>query len=49
MATNMNGLSLDFLIPPGDSLQEILDAKNISQKELAIRTGLTTKHINQRK
>ena len=47
MATNMNDLSLSLLTPPGETLQEILSTKNISQKELAIRTGLTTKHINQ--
>lgn len=41
------GLSLDLLSTPGDTLQEILDNRRMTQKELAIRTNLTTKHINK--
>ncbi|MEC2077982.1 HigA family addiction module antitoxin [Metabacillus fastidiosus] len=35
-----------FIIPPGETLQEVLDDRNMSQKELALRTKLTPKHIN---
>ncbi|MCM3441559.1 HigA family addiction module antitoxin (plasmid) [Metabacillus halosaccharovorans] len=36
----------EYIIPPGHTLLEILDDRNMSQKELAIRTSLTPKHIN---
>jgi len=34
-------------IPPGETLKEVLDDKNITQKELALRLGVTPKHINK--
>lgn len=37
----------DWSLSPGDILAEILEAKDLRQSELAERTGLTTKHINQ--
>lgn len=40
------GLSLDLIIHPGETLTEILEDRNMSQKELAIRTGMTEKHIS---
>lgn len=36
----------DFTPPPGRLLQRELDARGISQAQLAARTGLSTKHIN---
>lgn len=33
--------------PPGETLQETLEAVGMTQAELAKRTGLTTKHISQ--
>ncbi len=36
----------DIAIPPGESLLEFINSKNITQKELAGRTGLTPKTIN---
>ena len=36
----------ELLIHPGESLKEFLDEKEISQKELAIRTGFSEKHIS---
>lgn len=33
-------------IPPGDTLQEVLDDRRMKQKELAERMGCTPKHIN---
>lgn len=40
------GLSPDLIIHPGETLTEILEDRNMSQKELAIRTGMTEKHIS---
>ena len=33
--------------PPGDTLSEMLDERGMSQRDLAERTGLSAKHINQ--
>lgn len=33
--------------PSGDTLAEVLEARGMTQRELAQRTGLSTKHINQ--
>lgn len=40
------GLSPDLIIHPGETLAEILEDREMSQKELAIRTGVTEKHIS---
>ncbi len=40
------GLSPDLIIHPGETLVEILEDRDMSQKELAIRTGMTEKHIS---
>lgn len=37
----------DYAVPPGQTLQETIDALGIDQRELASRTGLSAKHINQ--
>lgn len=37
----------DLAIPPGETLQEILDEENMTQKDLAIRLGVTPKHVNK--
>ncbi|MFY1661178.1 HigA family addiction module antitoxin [Micromonospora sp. WMMD1274] len=37
----------DYAIPPGETLVEVLTERGMSQAELARRTGLSTKHINQ--
>lgn len=36
----------DYATEPGEILQETIDALGMTQKELAARTGYTTKHIN---
>lgn len=46
MVRKMNGLSRDLIIHPGETLQEILQDKDMSQKELAIRSGVTEKHVS---
>jgi plasmid maintenance system antidote protein VapI len=39
--------SPDYAIAPGETLQELLDEKGISQADLSQRTGLAVKTINQ--
>ena len=47
MAEKMSGLSIELLSHPGETLQEILESNNMTQKELAARINVTPKHINQ--
>ena len=42
----MSGLSREMIIHPGETLKEVLEEKNMSQLELAIRTGVSAKHIS---
>lgn len=48
--TNMQGAGFpyepDYAVPPGETLAEVLQAREMSQAELARRTGLSAKHIN---
>lgn len=37
----------EHVLPPGATLQEVLDERGMSQIDLARRTGLSAKHINQ--
>ena len=37
----------DTVFPPGETLAEWLDERDMTQAELAARTGLSTKHVNQ--
>lgn len=43
---NSVGLSRDFIIHPGETLAEILEDREMSQRDLAVRTGMTEKHIS---
>lgn len=43
---NIIGLSNDFIIHPGETLAEVLKDRKMSQKELAIKTGMTEKYIS---
>ncbi len=43
---NITGLSREFIIHPGETLQEVIEDRNMTQKELAIRTGMTEKHVS---
>jgi len=47
MKERMNGLSLDLIIHPGETLIELLETRNMKQKELALRTGFSEKHISE--
>lgn len=46
-AATDNHYEPDLVLPPGDTLEEVLENADMSQAELAKRTGLSTKHINQ--
>lgn len=47
MATKKNGLSLDLVIHPGETIKELLEEKNMTQEELAIRCGYSAKHVSE--
>ena len=38
MMEKLNGLSLDLIIHPGETIKELLEEKEMTQEELAIRT-----------
>ena len=44
--TEKTGLSRELIIHPGESLAEAISVRDISQRELALRTGVTEKHIS---
>ena len=37
----------DWVVTPGDTIADLLEERGWKQAELAIRTGFTTKHVNQ--
>lgn len=43
---NSVGLSRDYIIHPGETLAEVIEEKEMTQRELAVRTGVTEKHIS---
>lgn len=47
MMENVNGLSLDLIIHPGETIKEVLEDKKMTQEELAIRTGFSAKHVSE--
>jgi len=47
MKERKNGLSIDLIIHPGETLIELLETRNMKQKELAFRTGFSEKHISE--
>ncbi|MCJ7541082.1 MAG: helix-turn-helix domain-containing protein [Desulfobacterales bacterium] len=46
-AKKLYGFEPDYAIPPGETLKEVMESLNISQKELVIRTGLTVQSLNR--
>lgn len=46
MVEKKNGLSREFIIHPGETLKEILQDRNMTQRELALRTGVKEPHIS---
>lgn len=47
MMENVNGLSLDLVVHPGETIKEVIEDNNMTQEELAIRTGYSPKHISE--
>jgi HTH-type transcriptional regulator/antitoxin HigA len=47
MAAKQIGLSRDLLIHPGETLREAIDDRGMDQRELALRTAFTEKHISK--
>lgn len=43
---NTVGLSRDYIIHPGETIEEVLEDREMTQRELSIRTGVTEKHIS---
>lgn len=43
---NLVGLSRDYIIHPGETLAEVIEDREMTQRELAVRTGMTEKHIS---
>jgi HTH-type transcriptional regulator / antitoxin HigA len=37
----------EHALPTGATLQEVLEEQGMTQSDLATRTGLSTKHVNQ--
>ena len=46
MATKKTGISPDLLIPPGETIADILEERHITQAELAVRTGVSSAYIS---
>jgi HTH-type transcriptional regulator/antitoxin HigA len=46
-SSSVFGYEPDLVLPPGDTLAEVLQDAGMTQAELATRTGLSTKHVNQ--
>jgi len=47
METNITGLSVEFIIHPGDTIKELLEENNMSQEELAERTSFSPKYVSE--
>ncbi len=43
---NLVGLSRDYIIYPGETLAEVLEDREMTQRELAVRAGVSEKHIS---
>ncbi|MEW2189414.1 ImmA/IrrE family metallo-endopeptidase [Streptomyces microflavus] len=37
----------DYAVPPGETILEFLDDSGMTQREFALRAGISTKHLNQ--
>ena len=44
---DMDMFQPDYVVPPGDTLRELLEERGMSQAELAIRTDMAEKTISQ--
>ena len=46
MAKKMNGYLNEMIIPPGETIKEMLEDRDMTQEELAIRLDMSTKHVS---
>ena len=46
-AKKQYGFDPDYAIPPGETLKEVMESLDMTQKELSIRTGLTVQSLNR--
>ncbi|MBW2641084.1 MAG: helix-turn-helix domain-containing protein [Deltaproteobacteria bacterium] len=46
-AKKLYGFEPDYAISPEKTLKEVMESLNMSQKELAIRTGMTVQSLNR--
>lgn len=46
MNKSKKNVSIDLIIHPGETLQEVIQEKNISSKELSLRTGFSDNYIS---
>ena len=45
--TNTKAFEPDWVTHPGTTLLEVLESRQMTQKELAVRASLSAKHVNQ--
>lgn len=45
-AKKQYGFDPDYAVPPGETLKEVMESLNITQKELFLRTELTVHTLN---
>ncbi len=46
MEERMNGFCRELIIHPGETLQEVIEDRGMTRRELAARTGVSDKHIS---
>jgi Plasmid maintenance system antidote protein len=46
-AKKQYGFDPDYAIPPGETLKEVMESLDMTQKELSVRTGLTVQTLNR--
>ncbi|MCD6217501.1 helix-turn-helix domain-containing protein, partial [bacterium] len=46
-SNNIQSFVPDYVIPPGEILEETLESRGISKTNFAMRCGLSLKHISQ--
>ena len=45
MATRKTGISIDLLIPPGETIADILEARHMTQADLTFATGAPSAYV----
>lgn len=47
MIKKTNGYLDEMIMPPGETIKEMLEDRDMNQEELAIRLDMSTKHVSQ--